>query len=373
MKQLRGFTLIEFMIAMTLSLLVLAALTGAFVSSSKSRAEIEKNNEQIENGRFALQILTDDVEMAGFLSHLDIDLALGADTALPVPAAKPDPCMEAGDAAMIAALVTALPLHIQGYDSPAALPAELDCLADVKPNTDIILVRRTATCVSGAANCPTVAGAPLLQASLCADELDSLDYKEYFDLDTVDANLTRRPRSCVAGADAEKRQYLVHIYFIANNDVAGDGVPTLKRAELGNDQDPTGFTIVPLARGIEDLQIDYGVDHTGNGGVRDGLPDTFTADPDSFDANGNGAVNNAELVQNWRDVMSLRLNLLARNTSTTKDHVDTKVYVLGANADGSDRCAKTVGAVCGAFNDGYKRHVYQTSVRLNNPAGRRES
>jgi len=367
MKHARGFTIIEFMIAMTLSLIVLAALTGAFVASSRARTEIEKANEQIENGRFALQILTDDFEVAGYLSNLDLDLALTADTALAIPGAKPDPCMGAVDAASLDALEAALPLHIQGYDSPAALPAELDCLADVKANTDIVLVRRTATCVDGAANCPTVAGAAYLEASLCADELDSLNYDEYFDLDTSDANLSRRKRDCATEAD--KRQYLVHIYFIANNDIAGDGIPTLKRAELGNNAgNATGFTIVPLARGIEDFQVEYGVDSSG-----DGLPDTFVADPDSYDANSSGAVDNAERVANWRNVMSLRLNVLARTTSTIQDHTDVKVYYLGSKDDGSDQCAKTAGGVCAAFNDGYKRHVYQTSVRLINPAGRRES
>jgi len=159
MKRARGFTIIEFMIAMTLSLLVLAALTAAFVASSRSRAEIEKANEQIENGRYALQLLTDDLEVAGFFSKLDIDLALTADTRLPIPTDKPDPCMGAADPASLDALEAAMPMHIQGYDSPAAVPAELDCLADVKLNTDIVLVRRTATCVDGGANCPTVAGA----------------------------------------------------------------------------------------------------------------------------------------------------------------------------------------------------------------------
>ena len=44
MKHARGFTIIEFMIAMTLSLLVLAALTATFVANSRSRTEIEKAN-----------------------------------------------------------------------------------------------------------------------------------------------------------------------------------------------------------------------------------------------------------------------------------------------------------------------------------------
>jgi type IV pilus assembly protein PilW len=362
----RGFTIIEFMIAMTLSLLVLAALTAAFVANSRSRAEIEKANEQIENGRFALQILTDDLEMSGFYSHLDIDLALTADTPMPIPGAKPNPCSTA-----LADLRAALPMHIQGYDSPDALDGDLDdCLADHRPNTDIVVIRRTATCVGGAANCALVAGAPYFQAALCDTQLGSLNAIDYYRLDTTLGNLNRTQRNCATAA--QRRQFLVHIYFIAENDVAGDGIPTLKRAELGN-----GFSIVPLAHGIQDLQIEYGIDTGG-----DGAPDVFTSSPDTYDAPGGPAgphadcaAHTSECIANWRNVMSLRLNLLARNSSETPDHKDTKVYSLGLKDDGvTPQCALDENGddTCEAFDDGVKRHVYQTSVRMNNPAGRRE-
>ncbi len=371
MKQFRGFTLIEFMIAMTLSLLVLAALTATFVANSRSRTEIEKANEQIENGRFALQILSDDLEMAGFLSHLDIDLAVAADTPMPIPGAKPNPC-----AVTLASLRAALPMHLQGYNDLSALDSDLDdCLTDFKAGTDIVVIRRVATCVGGSANCAMVAGAPYFQAALCDTQLGSLNYADYFRLETTVANLNRTNRNCTT--TAQRRQFLVHIYFIANNDLAGDNVPTLKRAELGATGGAIAFTIVPLAHGIEDLQVEYGIDTTG-----DGAPDAFTSSGDTYDAPGGGAgpfancaAHAAECIANWRNTVAIRMNLLARNTSVTRDYVDSKVYILGANDDGTERCARDTDddGTCEAFNNGYKRHVYQTSVRLNNPAGRRES
>lgn len=369
MNRQTGFTIIEFMIAMTLSLLVLAALTAAFVASSRSRTEVEKANEQIENGRFAVQILTDDVEMAGFLSSLDLDIAMTVETPLTAPATKPNPC-----ATSLANLVAAMPMHIQGYDN-ATLDSTLDdCLADLKEDTDVLVIRRTATCVRGTANCAAInGGEPYFQSSLCEAQLGSTVAADYFRLLASGGTFDRLKRDCATRAD--QRQYLVHIYFIAENDQAGDGVPTLKRAELGNAADPDGFTIVPLAHGIEDLQIVYGIDNDN-----DGAPDAFTSDPDIYDPPGGGsgpydecADHNAECISNWRNVMALRLNVLASNSSPTRDHVDTKIYILGQNDDGTDRCAKESGGACVAFGDGFKRHVYQTSVRLNNPAGKRES
>src|SRR5258708_12660741 len=61
-----GLTLIELMIAMTISLLVLAALVSVFVNMSRSTNEMAKANSLIENGRFAVELLQDDLVHAGY-------------------------------------------------------------------------------------------------------------------------------------------------------------------------------------------------------------------------------------------------------------------------------------------------------------------
>jgi type IV pilus assembly protein PilW len=347
-----GFTLIEFMIAATVSLIMLAALSAAFVGNSRARDELDRSYQQLENGRYAIQVMTDDVEMAGFLAQYDIDLANPA-----TPGSKPDPCLTD-----LPSLRAALPLPIQGYDNASAL----SCLTDVKAGTDVVVVRRASSCVSGSANCPAVAGAPYFQASLCSSgtELQSTNKNDFYRLDTVTANLNRTQRNCTTLA--QTRQYLVHIYFVANNDQAGDGIPTLKRAELGVVGGNLGFTIVPIAEGIETFQVEYGIDFTATAPlVTDGQPDVFTANPDAYTAApGNCPTTAADCVTNWRNTTAIKVNLLARNTSTSLDFTDTKTYTLGLKADGT---ANTFGP----FNDSYKRHSYTTSIRLNNVAGRR--
>jgi type IV pilus assembly protein PilW len=334
-----GFSLVELMIAITLGMLVLVSLALAFANSSRTRNEVEQANQQIENGRYAMQVLADDPRLAGYLAEFDIVQA-----SLATPVAKPDPC-----ATDVATLNAALPLHIQGYDAP--VPA-LSCLStsDVKSNTDILVVRRVSTCVSGPA-CPIVAGTPYFQASLCnsATELGSPTGTNHYRLDTATANLNRTWRDCTTLAGT--RQYLTRIYFVANNDVAGDGIPTLKRVELG----AGGFSQpVPIAQGIENLQLEYGID-TNN----DGIPDIFTADPDTVPACAGAAC-----VANWRNVMTVRIYLLARNTSPSGDYADSKTYSLGLTATGGANTVTPGGP--------YKRHVFQAEVRLNNPAGGRE-
>ena len=61
MSRERGFTLVELMIAMTLGLLIMTALVTLFVDTSRTNREMAKTNSQIENARFALQILEEDL------------------------------------------------------------------------------------------------------------------------------------------------------------------------------------------------------------------------------------------------------------------------------------------------------------------------
>ena len=335
--QQKGFSLIELMVAVTVGLFLLAGLSTVFVSSNRTRDETARGIEQVENGRYALQLLKNDLQVAGFLDAFDV-----ANASLAVPSTKPNPCATA-----VASLVAALPMHIQGYDNGTTL----SCLSDVKANTDIIVVRHTSTCIAGSSNCSYVTSAPYFQASLfnSASELSSASVSDQYRLDTVVTNLNRHQRDC--STLANMRQYLTNIYFIANNDVVGDGIPTLKRAELG----ANGFSIVPIAEGIENLQLEYGIDTTS-----DGIPDVFTANPDIYQSCAGAGCNTY-----WINTMSVKINILAKSTSKSFGYTDSKTYTLGLDSTGN---ANTVGP----FSDSYKRHVYTTEVRMNNPAGRRQ-
>src|SRR5690349_1953640 len=66
----RGFSLIELMIAIALGLIVLAALTSFFVRTSSNRTELERNSREIENGRYAVNALRDDMVLAGFFADI---------------------------------------------------------------------------------------------------------------------------------------------------------------------------------------------------------------------------------------------------------------------------------------------------------------
>lgn len=341
----RGLTLIELMVGLTISLVVLSALTTFFVSSLRNRAELNRANELVENGRFTVRTLVSDLQLAGYLAEFNItDAITNPAGALAMPADLPAAC--ATDPAQLR-LGLAFPL--QGFDDPVASP--LDCISDWRAGTDVVVVRRVSTCAIGEAGCGDVAGAPYFQVSRCnaVTEIQGAS-NLWFDLDTDLAELDRTARDCATLA--ARRRYRTHIYFVANNDLAGDGVPTLKRAELrGGD-----FSIEPLANGVENLQIEYGIDTNG-----DGAPDQYSTNPSTFGACGAAACRMA----NWRNVTVVKFNLLIRSLTESRSGASVaKTFTLGRDVNGD-------AVTAGPFSDGYKRHAFQSVVMLKNVVGQR--
>lgn len=336
-----GHTLVELMIAVAVGLLLLAGLTTVFVQNSRTRDEVERANQQMDNGRYATQMLTDDIRNAGYLAELNAAL-------LPVPATKPDPC-----ATDIASLSAGLRVAVQGYDNPSTAPA---CLTDFRTGTDILVVRRASTCALGDSGCDVVVnGAPYFQASTCssATELSATTPASYFGLSTDRTTLTLHAKDC--STLAPLHQYRTHIYFVANNDKAGDGIPTLKRAELS----AGGISIVPLVEGIENMQIEYGIDAgIVAGSTATGTPGIYSANPDAY-----ASCTAAVCMSYWTNIDAIKINILARNVTRTPGYNNAKSYHLGLDSAGSDN-------VVGPFNDAYRRHAYVSTARLNNVAGR---
>src|SRR5205085_12309488 len=87
----RGYSIIELMVAITISLIILAALVGLFAGNSRERGEIERANQQTENGRYALQIIADDLRGAGYLAAFTPGTAASPTPQLTNRSALPQP------------------------------------------------------------------------------------------------------------------------------------------------------------------------------------------------------------------------------------------------------------------------------------------
>lgn len=242
-----------------------------------------------------------------------------------------------------------MPIHLQGYDD-AGFTSTNCTLTNRRANTDVLVVRRARACAAGISGCDAAAsGKPYLQVSLCSAQVTpnfklGLEGTETFNM---------QKRTCLSTALANKREYLVRIYFIADDNGAGQSIPTLTRLELTG----AGWSTVPLVEGIEQLQLHYGLDTNG-----DGQPDVYVANPNDHPSGCSGTCPR----DNWMNAVTVHFHLLARNLETSPSYSEgTKKYILGKKADGTDFEVTPA--------DGYRRHVYSGLVRVANPAGRRDT
>lgn len=340
----RGMTLIEWMVSITIGLILLAGLTALIARQSSTQAELEKSSRQIENGRYAMHLLQEDIKLAGYFGEYS---AAGT---LTVPTVLPNPCtVTAAD------MSSALPFAIQGYNATignlgdATLGCSLNALNYV-PNTDILVVRRVDPAVVTGA---LTVGQVYMQSGLTASGLEFssvIAAAASTTLNTATFNLNKKD----GVTPALLRKYLVSVYFVSpcskptgasstctSTDDGGTPIPTLKRMELSVAAGVPAFTTTALVEGIENLQFDYGFDTTG-----DGAPDAYLA--------------TAGVVSDWADVTAIRVNLLARNNERSAGFTDTKTYNLG------------LAGLTTATNDNFKRRMFSELVRVVNPSSRRD-
>ena len=335
-----GFSIIELMVAITLGLIILGGLAALFANASAARNEIERNSRQIENGRFAIELLGDDLRIAGFYGELNVR----ALPAPPAPGPLRDPCSLLPDD-WNAAITVAVFGYDNGVGAPGCIPANL------KPNTDILVVRRVATCEAGVGGCAAlVAGAPYIQTSRCSDQIAVTPYRLGPHGSTT-WDMMRR--NCAVGVTTTQRLYVVHIYYVATDNGNGSPIPTLTRLDFNG----AAFTTLPMVEGIEEFQVEYGIDVNG-----DGSPDEYGADPNTFTIAG---CTTCSAIENWTNIVTVRINLLARNIDPSPNYADTKTYTIGRDAAGADYTVTPGGA--------FRRHAYTGLVRVVNVAGRRDT
>ena len=336
-RSMQGMSLIELMIAMALGLVVLGAMVTVFASSSANRQEIERASRQIENGRYAMQLISDDLRLAGFYGELNVKPYFTSP-----PASVPDPCSVAP-----ADWIASFTISVFAYDKGATAPAGGCGGINRRPNTDILVIRRVSSCEAGVAGCDAVvAGAPYIQVAKCATETPITPYAigNY-----GAANFNLHARNCTTAAGL--RQYYVRVYYISDDNGRGTAIPTLKRMEFNG----ATFTDTPLVEGIEDINYEFGVDTNADGG-----PDAFTADPTAYAATAGMTIPVA-----WQNVVAVRLNLLARNTEPSVNFTDSKTYNLGLDAAGAPQTVTP--------GDNYHRHAYTSLVRVVNVSERKDA
>lgn len=338
-KYQNGLTLLEVMVALAIGAFMLAGILSLVASVSRARTDLDITSEQIENGRFALQLFGDEISLAGFYGQHRIGNPNYS---------FPDPC---DDATTITDLgfdgstsPITIPINLYGYAAGDTLPT---CLPNIVADSEVLVVHRVENTSIAAGS--AVAGRPYLQASACDTDTPST-----FIFSKTPSDFTLNQNDCATAAPVWP--YTVKTLYLASCDDcsgSGDGIPTLKMRELVSGVLQT----TPLVEGVSDMHLEYGLDLDG-----DGNPDCYAVDPDAGSAPAACTGTWGSAAENWANVVSVKVHLLVRTTNNISGWTDDHKYDLG-RGDGNES---------GPFNDGFRRQVYTTTVVLPNVAGARE-
>jgi len=398
-----GLTLIELMVAVVITSLLLLGAMGLFVSNKRIYREQDSMGRLQENALFALNLLVNDVRMAGYIGGSDDAANITAGDNVNVPGIGVQTNLfdlvrtdGAGDpvAVAIEGLSEADGLWYPSgadpanpTDSPLATAAPFAEVA-LEPNSDGITVRYLAPipnqaivnlntavgscdtvpigsipvrCISG--NCDTVLfqGEPLAISDYSRTEIFAPTNSP---AGASTTNLTPGVNLADVYGDStdpcddpnpQLSRFVAARYFIGmNTDVDGDGTadaqatPSLYR--FAYDAASGEFQWQEIIQGVDTMQILYGVD-TDDADPSDNInPDNIA---DSYvtaeEVGGN--------VGEWDRVVSVRIGLLLRTVNEDRQ---------GGDRDGTTYTV--LDEDVGPFNDFRRRRIYTATVQIRNRA-----
>lgn len=251
-SQQRGFSLVELMVALTIGVVLIGGALTIHVQSHDAHTFAERMARIQENGRFAFDVAGPDVRLAGYWGRVEKPASIARRTGDPInpmpPAFAPVNDCYAGYYTNVVRRIEAA-----NEDETGALNPFAGCLPDGNRlvGTDVLVVRHAAA----AATAP---------ADLIANRM-------YVITNAVTGELF------IAGAQPippgysvtdQIREVVTHLYYISPNSSVGAGVPALNRIELREGPELINQELIP---GVEDLQVQLGVDSDDDGSVNNYL------------------------------------------------------------------------------------------------------
>ena len=382
----KGFTLIELMVALAMGLLIVLALTTMLINVSRNNNEMSKTNRVIENGRFALQLLESDISHAGYWGGYvpEFDNLTVSSAPTDVPTGVPDPCL--AYASWNAAHKTnLLGVSVQGYEIPLTVPSPaLSVCASIvtrpQAQTDVLVVRHAETCLPGVGNCAAVDNTDLhFQMNRCGTIASPTPPYVL----TNDATaLILQKRNCTVANPNEYRRFMSSLYYVRNYSfTVGDGIPTLVRSQFG----PVSGVLQhksadAMIEGVEGFRVEYGIDNLSDSGAAINLTAAITWASSTSPTNRGDGIPDGSYVRCTTDTpctvaqlmnaVAVKIYVLVRSENNTSGYTDSKVYCLsGSGCPVGETPSRTLGP----FGDGYKRHLFAQTMRLNNVSARRET
>src|SRR5207249_1993570 len=241
-----GVTLVELMVAMTIGLVMIIGATQVYVDSHTAYAVNDTTAHLQENARYAMSVLEPDIRMSGNWGLTNYSDGIGGE-AQPTDAQSALGAPAASTCGVNFPLLVGFP--VQGTNDSYAATCAANSAA--MPNADTITVRRASAITVP----PATASGPL---RICSTRTSGL-------------LVTDITGSFCQGADAQINNLIVNLYYVDQSSSQA-GVPSLRRKALNAGPAFQDDEIVP---GVEDLQVQYGVDLSGGFGAANGAASEY--------------------------------------------------------------------------------------------------
>ena len=313
-----GYSIVEWMVVVMLTLFLTAALLTIFVSSKKATTESLNRGERQENGAFALQILSRDLKQAYFFAQ-----ATGDNKNL--------------------------------WDlNSHSLAISLDCIDNIGsgtfPSTDnyrqlwasTVPTNEASlkmTCINDSDNATSLITdtgfISIKRARGLSQSVDFQSNRYYLAINPAGIKVYLADENgLITGGATPLWQYIHHVYYLDNE----DDIPRLRRIHL----EKNGMVKEePLVEGIENMQFMFALDNL-IASERDGSIHAFVAASQVTDTD-------------WDSgrVIGIKIYVLARSLTKTPGYINNDTYQLGTKS-------------FTAPGDAYKRELASRVVTFQN-------
>jgi type IV pilus assembly protein PilW len=271
-RRVRGLTLIELLVGLTISSLIIVGTVFVYSQSRTTYALNDRAARLQEYGRFALSVLEPDLQLAGYygFSNNSSDLRY-MNGAQEIPTSQLEPKDDAikglpgavhtcGNNFALDLITT-----VQGTEN-AYLTNASDCKPpkDYKwqPGSDTLTIRRASTAAVTATK---------TKLQLYVNELKRSN-QFIFNNDTAPGPIDAR---------REVHDLVLHSYYVSNRSDGSDSTPSLRRKVLATDGTDPSIVDEEVLPGVEDMQVQFGIDtgdHDTTAGIdvdedKNGIPD----------------------------------------------------------------------------------------------------
>ena len=337
-----GLSMIELLVALAIGSFL---IIGAVTMQSQSRRNFDVNEQQAriqESARYVIAVIEPQLQLAGVYGYSqDPNAVMWDDAGSLTPPSNlrmtsvaapglPESLKSCGDNFAVDVLATVTAVN-NAYD--------LGCAAEgggAAANTDVLVLRHSA---------PGRVDPDASKLQVYSERVAAQVNTRLFVSDDAPDALEDEQR--------EVRDMVVQAYYISRDSDGRPGIPSLRAKLLSSDGGAPAFVDQEILRGVEDLQVQFGVD-PGDDINGDGTPDDPGGDGMADFVNGYAAqyVNAGDALLDSAQVVSVRIWVRVRGDQPETGFTDNRHYQY-ADTDFTP-------------NDGFRRVVMSRTIYLRN-------